>query len=236
MTLVLTHLLAAYAVLAAPWLGYVAYQRTRRRIAAGVPDAKVRVYREIVGEQIITTGVVLFLCCNGLSGTNLGLVAPRSWAWTTTATPVIVGALAWSGWRLRPKAEKIRQKVHDRVGALLPDSRQERVWFGVVSVGAGVSEELVFRGFLLYYLSLYVPQANILERVLLTSLVFGFGHIYQGWMGVVGTGIVGLVLAILYLMTGSLLLPVMIHAAVDYRALLIFPPAASPAVAAQGAA
>ncbi len=38
----------------------------------------------------------------------------------------------------------------------------------------------------------------------------------------------------LYLMTGSLLLPIVIHAAVDYRVLLIFPPAASPTVAAEG--
>lgn len=236
MTIVLAHLLAAYFLLGASWLGYVWYQRARRQIAAGVPDAKVRLYRKLVVEQIITTGVVLALWGGGLSGTSLGLVAPRSWALTTTAIFVIVGALAWSSWRLRPKAEKVRKKLQDSIGALLPDSRQERSWFGAISVGAGVSEELVFRGFLLYYLSVYLPHTNTLERVLLTSLAFGLAHAYQGWRGVVGTGIVGLVLAGLYLMTGSLLLPVVIHAAVDYRALLIFPPAALPAVAAQGTA
>ena len=236
MTTVLTHLLAAYAVLAAPWLGYVWYRKARRQIAAGAPDTKVRLYREIIGEQIVTTGVVLFLCRNGLSGTSVGLVAPRSWALTSTAMLVIVGALAWSSWRLRPKAEKVRQKLQDRVGALLPDSHQERFWFGAASVGAGVSEELVFRGFLLYYLSVFLPHTNTLERVLLTALVFGLAHIYQGRVDVVGTGILGLVLAGLYLMTGSLLLPMVIHAALDWRALLMFPPYASPTVATQGTA
>lgn len=227
---VLMHLLAAYAVVAAPSLGRIWYEKARRRIAAGVRGAKVRLYREIVVEQIITTGLVLLLWRSGLSATSLGLVAPRSWLWTMTALFTIVGLLAWSSLLLRPKAAKIREKVRDRIGVLLPDTHQERFWFGAVSVGAGVSEELVFRGFLLVYFSFYLPHLNTAEKVLLTSLVFGFAHIYQGWKGVVGAGILGLVLAGLYLTTGSLLLPVVIHAAADYRALLIFPPSAAIAV------
>ncbi len=235
MTLVLMHLLAAYAVLAAPWLGQIWYQRARKRIAAGVPDAKVRLYRSLVAEQIITAGVVLALWRSGrVSATSLGLVAPRSWGWTMAALFVIVGALAWSSFRLRPKAEGIRKRLQDGIGALLPDSRQDRLWWGAVSVGAGVSEELVFRGFLLYYFSAFVPQMNTPERVLLISLFFGLAHIYQGWRGVVSAGILGLVFAGFYVMTGSLLLPIVIHAVVDYRVLLIFPPDASPTILAEG--
>ena len=152
------------------------------------------------------------------------------------ALAAILGFLVWSSLRLRPKAEKIRKKVQDGVGALLPDSPQERSWWGAVSVGAGVSEELVFRGFLLYYFSLYVPQINAVERVLLVSLAFGMAHIYQGWKPAVGTGVLGLVLAGLYLISGSLLLPVLVHAAVDWRVLLMFPPAVSPRLAAEGQA
>jgi CAAX protease family protein len=234
MNVVLAHLLAAYAVLAAPWLGYVTYNKARARIAAGVPNARVSLYREIVVEQIVTTGVVLALWGGGVSGASLGLIAPSSWAWTLAASVVMVAALAWSSWRLRPRAEKIREKVKDGIGTLVPDSHQERFWFGAVSVGAGVSEELVFRGFLLYYLMLYLPQSNTPERVLLASLVFGFAHIYQGWKGAVAAGILGMVLAGFYLMTGSLLLPLVIHAAVDARVLLIFPPHPLPAMEAEG--
>jgi len=125
-------------------------------------------------------------------------------------------------------------RVKDGIGALIPGSNQERFWFGWVSVGAGISEELLFRGFLLYYFSLFVPQLNTTERVLLASLCFGLGHLYQGWKGVVGSGIVGLLVAGLYLMTGSLLLPVLIHAAMDSRVLLIFPPVTPPAMAVEG--
>jgi membrane protease YdiL (CAAX protease family) len=233
MALILTHLLAAYAVLAAPWLGYIAYQRARRQIAAGLPDAKIRLYREIVVEQILTTGVVLVLWRGGLAPASLGLVAPRSWGWNITALLVVVGLLVWSSLRLRPKAERIREKVKDSFGTLLPRSHQERFWFGAISLGAGVSEELVFRGFLLYYLGVYMPHINTLERVVLISLFFGLAHIYQGWAGAAAAGTLGLVLAGLYLLTGSLFLPMAIHALVDMRVLLIFPPDASPAIAVE---
>jgi membrane protease YdiL (CAAX protease family) len=237
MTVALAHLLAAYVVLAAPWVGCLWYQKARKRIASGVPDAKVWLYRSLVGEQIITAGVVLALWRIGrVPATSLGLIAPRSWAWSIAAFLVIAGALAWSSLRLRPKAEKVRRRLQDSIGALIPSSRQERSWWGAVSVGAGVSEELVFRGFLLYYVSTYLPQINTSEGVLLTSLVFGLAHIYQGWQGAVAAGVLGLVFAGFYLMTGSLLLPMVIDAAVDSRALLMFPRYAPPTVAAQGTA
>lgn len=237
MTLVLTHLLAVYAVLAAPWLGCIWYRMARRRIASGRPDAKVRLYRGLAVEQILSTAVVLFIWRNGqLSAASLGLVLPGSWGWSMATLVVIVGALAWSGFRLRPKAAKIRKQLEASIGALLPDSHRERSWFAAISVGAGISEELAFRGFLFYYFATYVPQLNTLEKVLLTSLCFGLGHIYQGWRGAISTGILGLVFAGLYVMTGSLLLPVVIHAAVDTRALLIFPPDTPQAVLAEGKA
>jgi membrane protease YdiL (CAAX protease family) len=146
---------------------------------------------------------------------------------------VVSGLLAWSSLRLRPRADKIRRKVKDSVGALLPRSLQERFWFGAISFGAGVSEELVFRGFLLYYLSIYLPHLDTLEKVLLISASFGLGHIYQGRVGAIGAGVLGLVFTGIYLVTGSLLLPMALHAAVDARALLMFPPEPSPALAAQ---
>jgi len=229
---VLMHLLAAYAIVGGPVLGYFWYQRVRRQIAAGIPDAKVRLYRELVIEQIITAAAVLLLWRSAsIPGAGLGLTAPRSWPLTVGVLVAISAALVWSSLRLRPRADKLREKIKDSVGALVPDSRPERSWWAAVSVGAGISEELVFRGFLLYYLSLYLPHLNSAERVLLASFSFGLAHIYQGKSGAIGTGIVGLILAGLYLLTGSLLLPVVIHAMVDARVLLIFPPMEAPVAA-----
>src|SRR5579885_355701 len=217
--------LAVYALLGAPWLGRMWYQRARRRVASGAADAKLRMYREIVAEQAVTTSVVLALWkFGGVTAQSLGLLAPRSWAWNAWLLLAFIVLLAWAGSRLRPKADEIRKKVEGSVGALLPRSRAERFWFGMVSVGAGISEELVFRGFLFYYFTVHVSGLNSSEKALLCGLFFGLAHIYQGWKGAVSAGILGLILSALYLLTGSLLAPIVVHAVVDLRALLIFPP------------
>jgi len=225
----LSHLLAAYAVVAAPWLGFVWFRKLRERLAAGVPDAKLRIYHELVIEQSLTAAAVIVLWRLGsVPAATLGLVAPRAWLWVVAILSAIVVLIVWSSIRLRPRAEELRKKSQHSVGALLPDSDQERMWFGAVSVGAGISEELLFRGFLIYYLAVYLPHSNPLERALVTALIFGFAHLYQGWKGMIGTGVVGLILAGLYLMTGSLVLPIAVHAITDARVLLIFPRRVTP--------
>jgi membrane protease YdiL (CAAX protease family) len=224
MQIVLAHLLAAYVILAAPWLGQRLMVKARERVGNGMADAKLRLYRVLLLEQIVTTVGILGLLAMGVMASALGLAPPRAWAWNGAAFMVIAVVLVWSSLKLRPRAAKIKRKLGDGERLLIPDTARERPWFGAVSVGAGISEELAFRGFLLYYFSLYLPQMNAVEKVFLSALVFGLGHLYQGWKGIAATGVVGGVFAALYIMTGSLLLPMALHAAVDLRGLLIFPP------------
>jgi len=223
MAVVLTHSVALYAIVAVPWLGRLLYQKARWCIRAGDALAKVRLYRQIVIEQVIGTVVVLWLCFSGaVSPTHLGLGASRS-GWLTAASAVGIGTLLlWSGLRLRPKAQRIREKLSDRAEALLPDTLTEQCWFAAVSIGAGINEELIFRGFLFWYCTLWLPHLNSLECALVASLIFGMAHLYQGWKGVVSTAFVGLIFAGLYVLTGNLLVPVVAHATADLRALLIF--------------
>ena len=225
MAIVLAHLLAAYIVLAGPWLGRYWFERARKRIQSGEPNAKLQLYRALVVEQVVSgTAILVFWRLGRISAASLGLSAPRSWPWATAALLALVAALLWSGLKLRPKAGKIREKLRDGVGTLFPDTAGERSWFARISIGAAISEELAYRGFLLYYLSSYLPQLNTPERILVSAVVFGLAHLYQGWKGVITTGCGGLVLAILYVSTGSLLAPMVVHAVVVLRVLLILPP------------
>ncbi len=237
MTVILTHILAAYTIVAAPWVGRIWYERAKRRIASGQPNAKVRLYKSLVGEQILVAAVVLGLWFwGGIAAASLGLNPPRSWTLGMGLLIGVVGGLALQSWMLRPKADKIREKIKESVGALLPFTNPERRWWLAVSVGAGVCEELLFRGFLFYYLGLHIPRIRSVEQVLLTSAIFALAHIYQGWKPAIGTGFVGLFLAGLYALSGSLLFPAIAHAVVDARILLMFPPEASPPPAAESAA
>jgi membrane protease YdiL (CAAX protease family) len=221
----LAHLLVVYVVLVAPWLSRFKYRQLQEKVAAGIPDVRSRFYKMAVAQQAARTATVLAIWQSAsIPRRALGLVAPASWQTAAQTLSILLLALVvsvvlfryWGDWQLR-RALKM-------VGALIPSSASERRWFAAISVGAGISEELLFRGFLLFYLSVYTPSLSSTQRIVLSSLLFGFCHLYQGWFGVLGTSALGFGFALLYVGSGSLLVPVVVHAAVDLRMLLILTP------------
>jgi hypothetical protein len=91
-----------------------------------------------------------------------------------------------------------------------------------LSVTAGLAEELVFRGFLIEFLGGWC--GNLWVAVVLSSILFGLLHGYQGLSGVLRTGFLGLGLAALYVWRDSLL-PVMVaHFAYDVVAGMFLAP------------
>ena len=87
----------------------------------------------------------------------------------------------------------------------------------------GVSEELVFRGFLLNKIINYIPgNSGIALAILLTSSLFGFLHNYQGISGQLTTGIVGAMLAAIYFLSGKrLVLTILTHGMINTISFLI---------------
>jgi membrane protease YdiL (CAAX protease family) len=97
---------------------------------------------------------------------------------------------------------------------LLPRTPGEYRTFQALSVSAGICEEVLYRGFLLWYAAMFI---GVWPAVLLTAGVFGLVHLYQGATGVLRSGVVGLLLGALYAATDSLLWPILIHIAVDLQ-------------------
>ncbi|MEJ7704018.1 MAG: CPBP family intramembrane glutamic endopeptidase [Geodermatophilaceae bacterium] len=52
-------------------------------------------------------------------------------------------------------------------------------------------------------------------------MAFGLAHLYQGRGGVVTTSVLGALLTFLYVGTGTLLVPMLVHAAIDLRILWV---------------
>jgi len=90
--------------------------------------------------------------------------------------------------------------------------------FVLLSLTAGICEEVLFRGYLLWYLSCLVPTV---AAWLAGALLFGMAHAYQGSGGVLRTGLVGAGLVALYVISGSLWLPMILHAFVDVNSGLL---------------
>jgi uncharacterized protein len=108
---------------------------------------------------------------------------------------------------------------------LLPVTRRERRWWVLVGITAGLCEEIVFRGFLLYYLHTSPWKLDLTLALLFSSAIFGLQHLYQGAQGVVVTFVLGALFGLFFLLTGSLVFPILLHAATDLRLLVMLPPA-----------
>jgi len=107
------------------------------------------------------------------------------------------------------------------IGPLMPRNGQEMVHTGLLSLAAGLGEELFFR--LLLPLLLVQLGAPPLPAFVLATVIFGLAHLYQGWIGILATTAVGAALAALYLATGALWVAMAAHAAVDLFGLVIRP-------------
>lgn len=113
------------------------------------------------------------------------------------------------------------------VEPMLPRSpRGRRGWAGL-ALAAGATEEVTFRGLLILALALLAPGADRTTVLVAAAVLFGVAHWYQGPVGMLATGAVGFVLGGLYLSTGSLLVPMVLHTLVDLRVLLLPVPPSS---------
>ena len=104
--------------------------------------------------------------------------------------------------------------------ALLPSGPRERFLFAAVAISAGVCEEVVFRGWLLCTLHNILGLKGT-TLVLAAAACFGLAHFYQGATGMIGTAIAGIFFTFLYVQSGSLLLPILIHILIDLRWVLL---------------
>jgi hypothetical protein len=118
------------------------------------------------------------------------------------------------------RSESLQERVRERfavtgLAALVPANRAEMRSFSAMALSAGVWEELLFRGFLIAWFAHWIGPAM---AVVAAAVSFGIGHLYQGGAGVAKTTVAGLMAGGLYLLTGSLWIPMILHTAVDLHA------------------
>lgn len=110
---------------------------------------------------------------------------------------------------------------------MLPVSVRERRWWILVSLSAGVCEEILYRGFVTQYLSGSLGATLSLGTVgawLTASLFFGWAHAYQGVTGIVRSGLGGLLLGAIAILSGGLLIPIVLHFVFDLQTLWMYRP------------
>lgn len=215
---VLATALAALMVFVQPVRGKRRFERLKLAVATD-PTAKVRHYRSGVISLWVMTGVVASIALLAwAAGHDLALppgTAPGA-AWLVTAEIFVLIPVSLVLYR-RPKMQGLLRRQLGELRPMLPATTEERRWFVLVALSAGICEELLMRGFGFAYVRWLFPDASNVAVVGVVSVVFGVAHLYQGPKGMVLAGLAGVLFGVLTIQAGSLIPAMIVHAAVDLR-------------------
>lgn len=156
---------------------------------------------------------------------RLGVDAQDPWLVAGMVAGALLGSLAatgvaaWRAWRRRSP-----RYWFGEFAELEATEPADRGWAAVLSLVAGVTEEGYFRLLLPLLAALAWPGGpGATAGFAGSALLFGLAHRYQGWRGMVTTGIVAAGMTALYLASGSLVLAMAYHALIDLGSLVVRP-------------
>lgn len=214
----LDHILTFAFAVAYPTYAYLDYLKIKPDLVANKPGIRIKEYRETSGWLWLFGLAALALWhYEDRPLSTLGLGSPSGWpAWVGLLIVVVLSLLMSLQLKKINDDQQQRQSLKEQlnkglVAEFLPRTRKELRWFVFMSFAAGICEEILFRGYLLwYFLHFSTPVA-----IVISSVLFGLAHSYQGWQGVLRTAVIGLVLCLAYMLTGSLWVPIFLHVVGD---------------------
>lgn len=195
--------------------------RDRARIQNGESGARLGVYNKVLLHLWALTAVTITMwLLSGrdldMLGLGMGVEGWRSWvAWGLTA----VGAAYFIYTVVSTAASsKTRATIRAQIGEageldlIRPETPSEFKRFNWVALTAGITEEIIFRGFLIGVLSLFMPLP---AAAAIAVAVFVVGHAYQGMAGMLRILPISIGLTVIFLLSGSLWPCIILHALTD---------------------
>lgn len=215
--------LAAIALLSVvmPVYGWLEHRQDKRRRSEGRGRPLVARYRETLIFMWGATAVVLAIWTNASRPlADLGLGAPLGLLFAVAMGFAILASLAYASQILTlrrshaARAQLATQMAgQDGVSSMMPATGKEMGWFRVVALSAGVTEEILFRGFLIWAFSHWMPVWLAGGCAL---AIFTLGHLYQeSARALVGVAAAGAVMTVLVIVSGSLYPAMLLHAVID---------------------
>lgn len=230
------HLIVAFLVVVFPiW----DRRETRRLKTSADPRVRVRSYQKTIAWQAVVTLILLATTQLHLLFTPPAASAVLSIGMPFIMRSILIGLVAGLAigavvpLLLARRNAAARQQQMDqlsRFAFFLPHTREERWWFAAMCVAVGVCEEIIFRGFLIRYLASLPLDIGIVAAIVGAALIFGLDHGYQGWTGMLLTAVMALLFTAAFLATGALWVPMLLHALLDLRVLLLVPRAPASSV------
>ena len=212
------HLFVLFVFIAYPTYAKLTFKKSIKHIIAGGETARVKAYQGVIATWIIFAIFVLLLW--HFLGRDWAAIGFR-WGELDRTLIALAAAAAVTALFVVPIRKtaidpdndvgKFKAQIGDFF-AFMPATNREVGWFKAVSLNAGLQEELIYRGFLIWYLTQFVslPWAAVLS-----AIAFTLAHAYQGLKQLPGILFVATVCVGLYVYTGSLLVPVIFHILLD---------------------
>ena len=191
------------------------YGGKTRQLLVDHPHKRMQVYRITSIQLIILMMMALLpIWVYGLAANSIGLGFMSQPFW-------IIGLLAISFlvlWllnllKITPESAAKLVKQNERVQFLMPTNIREYKMTVLLSFIAGICEEVIYRGFLLWFLLDYLP---LIPAIILANLPFALAHLTStGIKNTLGAFILALIFTGAFLLTRSLWLPIVLHILVD---------------------
>lgn len=207
-----------------PWRGRVRLQHLLTLPAVGTKE-KLVLYGSTMAFQWLLAGIVAWRAlARGLTLAQLGLTRPITLdlLLLSLAGTILFAAFQWFNLRrvghMTGAVPEFMRKLAERV---LPKSPLEFAPYCALAMTAGICEEFLYRGFTMAVLTRLGLAAWLV--VLISSVLFGLAHTYQGKTGVVGTTLMGLVFGTARVAVRTLVPVIVWHTVVDIVAGLAGP-------------
>jgi CAAX protease family protein len=199
-----------------PWRGRAKLQRLLAKPHVQ-PAERLSLYRSTIAFQWVATVVAAWRAwAHGFTAAQLGLAIPEPFTLMviTVFGAVLIVTLQWLNLRrMGRSASPLRRPLQALAERILPQSITELIPFVALSVTAGLCEEFLYRGFAMAVLSRTGLHMGVV--VLLSSIIFGLAHLYQGRAGFVSTMVLGVLFGTSRAAFGSLLPAMVWHMGVD---------------------
>jgi membrane protease YdiL (CAAX protease family) len=214
---VLDALFVALFAVAFPLLAARSFPRVMRRIAEWQAGARVAAYREtLLREWALALGGAGLWLVGGRTLADLGFRSPSGAGfWIALALAALVATAAARPLFAASRSEAERHEVRAGLGGplvLLPRAPHEERAFAALSFSAGICEETLYRGWCIGWLA---PLVGTAAAAILSTVAFGAAHLYAGGPVALRATAMGAVLGALFVLSGSLWVPILLHATMD---------------------
>jgi membrane protease YdiL (CAAX protease family) len=121
---------------------------------------------------------------------------------------------------MRPLWRKRVEERSRKVWLFMPRTRHERFLWAGVSLAAGVSEEVTYRGVM--FALLWRLGGSPIAAALIAAVIFSISHFLQGWKSMAIIFTMALAFQLIAWMSGSLYISMAVHALYDVTAGLCY--------------